>query len=133
MKAVTPLLLLGAALVLGAGPIRVPDVHEVSMRQEGDHYVFQPASLRIKQGDVVRFINISGGPHNVAFDSTGMPDAAKAKLEATMKEQLAPLAGPLIVNEKQSYDVAFDVPPGKYSFYCMPHTALGMKGIVTVE
>ena len=134
MKSFTPILLLGALTLIGAGNAGTPVTHEVTMRQDGDHYVFQPAALKIRSGDVVRFTNISGGPHNIAFDSTGMTETGRKQLYTGMKDQLAPLAGPLLTAEKQSYEVSFEgAPAGEYPFYCMPHVALGMKGIITVE
>ena len=30
-------------------------------------YRFEPADITIKQGDAIKFIMVSGGPHNVAF------------------------------------------------------------------
>lgn len=111
-----------------------PVVHEVRMTTDGKHFTFTPAVLTIKAGDQVRFVNASGGPHNVAFDPAKVGDPAAAKLTAAMKDQIAPLAGPLLTAENESYIVSFEgVPAGKYEFFCMPHAALAMKGVITVE
>ena len=125
-----------AAIGMAALPPRTstPVVHEIRMTSDGNHLTFSPAAITIKSGDEVRFINTSGGPHNVAFDAATIADPAAAKLAAAMKNQIAPLAGPLLTGENENYLVSFaGVPAGKYAFFCMPHSALAMKGVITVE
>ena len=41
--------------------------HEVKMIGDAKGYRFEPAALTVKQGDAVKFVMVSGGPHNVAF------------------------------------------------------------------
>jgi plastocyanin len=49
-------------------------------------------------------------------------------------DQIAPLAGPLLVKPGERYGVSFDgIAPGRYAFYCLPHQALQMKGWVVVK
>lgn len=111
-----------------------PTVHEVRMVQEGSAYRFAPAKLTVKRGDRVKFVMVSGGPHNVAFDADRVPDAAERALSAGMPAQMSPLAGPLLTRAGESYTVSFaNVAPGTYPFYCMPHMAMGMQGTVTVR
>jgi plastocyanin len=108
-------------------------VHEVKMYMEGASARFEPASITIRRGDQVRFVTVTGAPHNVWFDPAKVPDAAEAALSAGMPNQMAPLAGPFI-NEGESYTVSFaGVPAGRYEVLCMPHTGLNMKGVVTVQ
>jgi plastocyanin len=138
MQVKTPAIMLGLAL-LGVSTVPpkatvAPTVHEVRMTSDGKTFSFSPAALTIKEGDQVKFINMAGGPHNVAFDPARVPDPAAQKLAAAMKDQIAPLAGPLLTDANQAYVVSFaGVPAGKYEFFCMPHAALAMKGVVTVE
>lgn len=125
-----------AAIGMVALPPRTntPVVHEIRMTTDGSHFSFSPAAITIKSGDEVRFINASGGPHNVAFDAATIADPAAAKLAAAMKNQIAPLAGPLLTEASESYVVSFaGIPAGKYAFFCMPHAAVAMKGVITVE
>lgn len=132
-----PSLMLGVAVVgLAVVPPRpsTPVVHEVKMTTDGKNFSFVPATLTIKPGDEVRFINASGGPHNVSFDPAAVSEAVAAKLTAAMKNQIAPLAGPLLTADNEAYVVSFaGVPAGKYEFFCMPHAALAMKGVIVVE
>jgi plastocyanin len=121
--------------VLGASaPTRPPTTHEVRMRVEGQSYHFEPSALNIHPGDRVRFINVSGGPHNVSFDPARVPDAAEAALSAGMPNQIQALWGPLLTEPNASYTVSFaGVPAGSYEFFCMPHMAMGMRGTITVR
>src|SRR6478672_2863912 len=50
---------------------------EVKMIGDGTTYKFEPADITVSAGDNVKFINVSGGPHNVAFDPAEIPAAAK--------------------------------------------------------
>ena len=128
---------LTAASVLGfARPSakRAAMVHEITMVGDGASYRFEPANVKIRSGDVVRFVMTSGGPHNVAFDAEKIPDAAEAALDANMPDRMQPLSGKLLTNAGESYTVSFaGVAPGAYPYYCMPHMAMGMQGTITVE
>ena len=90
-----------------------------------------PAELTVKPGDKVVFHNVSGGPHNVAFQN--VPEAAKAQLSANMPNQLGELSSPMFMNPGEEYTVSFaGIPAGTYDYVCTPHLALGMTGKVTV-
>ena len=55
------------------------------MKMIGDAtgYKFVPADITVKQGDAVKFVMVSGGPHNVAFQNV-TDAAAKAQIDANM-------------------------------------------------
>lgn len=111
-----------------------PAVHQVRMVMEGSTARFEPAALTVRAGDQVRFTTVSGGPHNVAFDAAKVPDAVEARLSAGMPGQIAPLSGPFVMNAGDSYTVSLaGVPAGAYEFSCLPHVAMGMKGVITVQ
>lgn len=108
--------------------------HDVNMVLEGTSYKFVPEQLTIKSGDVVRFHNVSGGPHNVAFWADSIPAGAADPLKAGMPDQIQPLEGPMLVEQDAIYQVSFaNAPTGEYKYYCLPHLALGMKARITVE
>ncbi|MFL5578393.1 MAG: plastocyanin/azurin family copper-binding protein [Gemmatimonadaceae bacterium] len=107
---------------------------EVKMVGDEKGYRFEPADITVKAGDGIKFINVSGGPHNVAFDPATVPAAAKAQLTANMPNQMAELSGPLLVQPNEAYTVSFaGVPAGQYPYHCTPHLAMGMKGTITVQ
>ena len=108
--------------------------HEVKMSGDATGYKFDPANLTVKQGDAVKFIMVSGGPHNVAFQNV-TDAAAKAQLDANMPGQkMGELSGPFIMQPNEAYTISFaKVPAGKYDFICTPHAAMNMKGSITVQ
>jgi plastocyanin len=108
--------------------------HEVKMIGDAKGYRFEPADITIKQGDAVKWIMVSGGPHNVAFLNLTDP-TTKAQLNANMPGQhMAEDSSPLLMNPNEAYTVSFaKIPAGKYDYDCTPHAAMGMKGSITVQ
>ena len=105
---------------------------EVKMIGDGTTYKFDPANVTIKQGDGIKWIMISGGPHNVAFIDT--PAAAQSQLSANMPNQMKDLTSPMMMTATETYTVSFaNVPAGTYNYHCEPHAAMGMKGTITVQ
>jgi plastocyanin len=118
----------------GAAPAGGGTTHDVNMVLEGSSYKYVPDQLTIKSGDVVRFHNVSGGPHNVSFWADSVPSGAADALKAGMPDQMAPLEGSLLTEPNAIYTVNFaGAPTGDYKYYCLPHLALGMKGKLTVQ
>ena len=108
--------------------------HTVDMVLEGTAYKFVPAALTVKAGDVVRFVNKSGGPHNVQFYPDSVPSGAATVLDANMPDRMGPLAGPLVAEQDAVYQVSFaGAPTGEYKYFCLPHQALGMVAAITVQ
>jgi plastocyanin len=117
-----------------AAPAAGGTTHDVNMVLEGSSYKYVPDQLTIKSGDVVRFHNVSGGPHNVSFWADSIPGGAADALKAGMPDQMAPLEGSLLTEVNAIYTVNFaNAPAGEYKYYCLPHLALGMKGKLTVQ
>ena len=128
----------GAAAASAAGAVAAAPAtgttHEVKMIGDAKGYRFEPADLTIKQGDAVKFIMTSGGPHNVAFLNLTDP-TTKAQLNANMPGQhMAEDSSPLLMQPNEEYTVSFaKIPAGKYDYDCTPHAAMGMKGTITVQ
>ncbi|HEX2219607.1 MAG TPA: plastocyanin/azurin family copper-binding protein [Gemmatimonadales bacterium] len=124
----------GAAPSGGAAPAPGGTTHDVNMVLEGSSYKYVPEQLTIKSGDVVRFHNVSGGPHNVSFWADSIPAGAAEALKAGMPDQMAPLEGSLVTEPNGVYTINFaNAPAGEYKYYCLPHLALGMKAKLTVQ
>ena len=123
-----------AAPAAGAMAPITGTTHEVKMIGDGTGYRFEPANLTIATGDGVKFILVSGGPHNVAFDPATVAAAAKAQLSANMPEQAGELSGKMMLNADESYTISFGgIAAGEYAFHCTPHLAMNMKGVITVK
>ena len=123
-----------AAPAAGAMAPITGTTHEVKMIGDGTGYRFEPANLTIAAGDGVKFVLVSGGPHNVAFDPATVAAAAKAQLSANMPEQAGELSGKMMLNADESYTISFGgIAAGEYAYHCTPHLAMNMKGVITVK
>jgi plastocyanin len=123
----------GAAATGTAAPITGKTV-TVNMIGDAKGYRFEPATITLKVGDGIKFVNVAGGPHNVTFFSDSIPAGSATQLGANMANTTAPLTGPLLIAPNDAYTVSFaGTKAGTYKFYCTPHLALGMKGTVTVQ
>ena len=107
----------------------------VNMVGDAKGYRFEPANITVKQGDGIKFVVVSGGPHNVAFDPATIPADVKGQLDANMgTDKMGELSSNMKMNPGESVTVSFaNIKPGQYPFHCTPHLALGMKGTITVQ
>jgi plastocyanin len=108
--------------------------HEVKMIGDATGYKFDPANLTVKAGDAVKFIMVSGGPHNVSFQNVTDATAA-AQLDANMPgAKIGPMASPMVMQPNEAYTISFgNIPAGTYNYICTPHAAMNMKGSITVQ
>ena len=60
---------------------------EMVLNAQGE-YRFVPADITVKAGDGIDFVNVSGGPHNVAFDPATIPADQKDQLWANMPNSM---------------------------------------------
>ena len=113
-------------------------VHEIEMKlTAGGQYVFEPAAVAIKIGDTVRWLNVSGLPHNVAFYGDQIPAGAESFLMRQFADdaaKLGPMASYIMTQVGESFEITFTgAPTGSYGYFCTPHEALGMKATLTIE
>jgi len=107
-------------------------IHEVKMVGDAQGYRFDPASITAKAGDGIKFVVVSGAPHNVAFDPATIAADAKDQLFANMPNATDG-GSPMLVNPNDTWTLSLgNVKPGTYPFHCTPHLAMGMKGEITV-
>lgn len=109
--------------------------HTVNMIGDAKGYRFEPANVTVKQGDAIKFVVVSGGPHNVAFDPATIPPDVKPQLDANMgSDKMGELSSNMKMNPGDAVTVSFGkIKPGQYPFHCVPHLALNMKGVITVQ
>ena len=130
-----------AAVVPVPAPAPAPAtgvVHEIEMKlTSGGQYVFEPAVVAIKVGDAVRWLNVSGLPHNVAFYGDQIPAGAERFLMRQFEDdaaKLGPMASHLMTQTGEYLEITFtDAPTGSYGYFCTPHELLGMKAMLTIE
>ncbi len=97
--------------------------------------VFEPAALTISPGTTVRFINVSGGPHNVVFWPDSIPAGSTEVLNGAITGRQGNLATPYVVQPNATYELTFPatLPTGVYKGYCAPHLIMGMKIAITIQ
>ncbi|HKN58110.1 MAG TPA: plastocyanin/azurin family copper-binding protein [Gemmatimonadaceae bacterium] len=107
----------------------------VNMVGDAKGYRFEPANITVKQGDGIKFVVLSGGPHNVAFDPATIPPDVRPQLDANMgTDKMGELSSALKTNNGESVTISFaKIKPGQYPYHCTPHLALNMKGVITVQ
>lgn len=92
---------------------------EMETQPDGSN-IFEPSTVEAKQGDVLRYVLVSG-VHNVNF----LPDSNPGKANLPPASALLQLPG-------QTHDIKVEMAPGSYYFQCDPHALLGMIGRLTV-
>jgi plastocyanin len=125
----------GAATGTGTAQAPTGQTHTVRMLLDPQgQYRFDPANITIRRGDAVKWVMVSGGPHNVQFEADKIPAGAQTQLSANMPNQATPLGSPMMMNANEEYTVSFaGVPAGTYNYVCTPHLAMNMRGVVTVQ
>lgn len=117
---------------VAAAPI-TGTIHVVNMVGDATGYRYEPANITVKAGDGIKFVNVSGGPHNVAFDPATIPADVKDQLWANMPNSMDG-SSPIFVNPNEEWTLSIgNIKPGKYPFHCTPHLAMNMKGEITVQ
>lgn len=109
--------------------------HKVKMIGDARGFRFEPANVTVKQGDGIKFVMVSGGPHNVTFDPATIPADVKPQLDANMgTDKMGELSSNLKMNPNETITISFGkIKPGQYPYYCIPHLAMNMKGVITVQ
>jgi plastocyanin len=108
---------------------------EVKMYGDAKGYRFEPANFTVKQGDGAKFVVVNGGPHNVAFDPATIPPEVRGQLDANMgTDKMGELSSNMKMNPGESVTISFgNIKAGQYPYHCVPHLALNMKGVITVQ
>ena len=129
--------LLAVALAVSAFSLRGErGATKIVVRMVGNEkgYRFEPASITARVGDVVRFVNVSGGPHNVAFWEDRIPAGTAATLQKNMGQTIGPLSGALLTEPNEVYTISLTgLRAGTYNYYCLPHQAMNMTGRIKIR
>ena len=118
-----------------ATPAVSPVVVDVRMTGSGRVAAFEPAALTIAPGTTVRFINVSGGPHNVVFWKDSIPAGSAEVLNGAIVGRQGDLASPYVVQPNAALEITFPatLPLGVYKGFCAPHLMMGMKLAITIQ
>lgn len=98
------------------------DTVKVKMGTDSGVLGFEPATVTIKVGDTVQWVNNKLAPHNAVFDSN--------KIDAAVATKISHKA--LVFSPGESFETTF-TEAGEYPYYCEPHRGAGMVGKVIVQ
>jgi len=115
----------GGSMILGGCSNQEAKTHTVEMISEGGEEIFNPDRLHIQPGDTVSWVLISGFHSTTAYH----PDHSDHPLR--IPENAIPWDSGLVRSDGQRFDMTFEH-EGVYCYYCTPHEALGMIGMVVV-
>jgi len=107
-------------------------IFEVRMIGDARGFRFEPAHVRAKPGDGVKFVVESGGPHEVTFDLDAVPQSTKLQLLVNMPNS-ASGRSPLLAAPREAWTVSLGgLAPGTYPFVSTPRLPQGMKGEIEI-
>ncbi|MCC6770902.1 MAG: hypothetical protein IT360_06795, partial [Gemmatimonadaceae bacterium] len=75
---------------------------EVRLIGDAKGYRFEPQHITAKAGDGVKFVVISGGPHEIAFDLAAIPAQSRNQLQMNMPNS-ASGRSPLLAGELETW------------------------------
>jgi len=117
--------LVGTAPVHNADLPREPETIIVKMVDKSPtEYVFEPAAITARPGDVIQFVQTGVMPHNVQFKE-GPAGTTFGEIQM----------GPFLTQPNETYEVTIGdkFANGVHKFVCTPHEFMGMTGTLTVE
>lgn len=124
--AATPIPAASAAPITGT-------IIEVQLIGDAKGYRFEPQKLVAKVGDGVKFVVMSGGPHEIAFDLDQVPAETKLQLLANMPNG-SNGRSPLLSVPRETWTLSLGaLKPGKYPFVSTPRLPQGMKGELEIQ
>jgi plastocyanin len=118
-----------------AGTSHAQRVHEVRLEANPDRdiYRFVPAHVTARSGDILLFRTVSGTPHSIVFESAGLSASSREALNGAMSRRAGDLSSPLLSPNGAEYRLVVPaISLGRYSFFCLPHRAYDMRGILEV-
>jgi plastocyanin len=110
-------------------------VHEIRLEVDAgkDAYRFVPANISARAGDVLLFKTVSGTPHSIVFEAGSLSGPAHEAFNGAMARRAGDLSSPLLSPDGAEYRIVVPgVEPGRYQFFCLPHRAYDMRGMLRV-
>lgn len=123
----------GAGAIAGSPAPIVGSIIEVQLIGDARGYRFEPAQITARPGDAVKFVVMSGGPHEISFDLAAVPEASRQQLQFNMPNSTDGRS-PLLVAPQEAYTVSLGgLAPGSYPFVSTPRLPQGMKGEIRIQ
>jgi len=122
------------SLLCGAAYAQTTHVVRLVANPSTDVYRFEPAEVAARPGDALVFQVVSGAPHSVVYEGQGLSPGVKGAFNNAMPSRSGDLSSPLLTASGGEYRMTVpQVPAGAYPFYCLPHRAYDMRGVLTIK
>ena len=111
-------------------------VHEISIEAnpEKEIFRFSPAQVTARPGDALLFRAVSGTPHSIVFEGRGLSGSAHEALNGALSRRSGDLSSPLLTPDGAEYRIVVPaLPPGRYEFFCLPHRAYDLRGVLQIS
>jgi plastocyanin len=111
-------------------------VHEIRLdaNPEKEIFRFSPAQVTARPGDVLLFRAVTGTPHSIVFESGGLSGPAHEALNGALSRRSGDLSSPLLTPNGAEYRMVVPaLPRGRYEFFCLPHRAYDMRGVLQIS
>ena len=130
-------LVAGSVAVMSAfaSPAEAQRVHEVRLEAVPVREIYRivPSVVSARSGDVLLFRASRGTPHSIVFEAAGLSGPAHEALNGAMSRRSADLSSPLLTTDGAEYRMVVPaLPPGRYSFFCLPHRAYDERGALVI-
>lgn len=111
-------------------------VHEIRVEAnpEKEIFRFSPARVTARPGEVLLFRAVSGTPHSIVFEGKALSGSAREALNGALSRRSGDLSSPLLSPDGAEYRIVVPaLPPGRYEFFCLPHRAYDMRGVLQIS
>jgi len=117
------------------GKAEAQKVHEIRLEAnpEKEIFRFSPERVSARPGDVLLLRAVSGTPHSIVFEGAGLSGPAHEALNGALARRSGDLSSPLLTPNGTEYRITVPtLPAGRYEFFCLPHRAYDMRGVLEI-
>ena len=126
---------IGVTVVMAsAGSAQATHVVRMIANPAKREYRFEPAEIVASPGDILVFRAVSGAPHSIVFEAEGLSPGVRGAFNNAMPTRSGDLSSSLLTASGTEYRMTVpQVPPGSYPYYCLPHRAYDMRGLLRIK
>lgn len=124
-----------ASVSLVTAKAEAQKVHEILLEANPEKGIFRfsPALVSARAGDVLLLRAVSGTPHSIVFESGRLSGPAREALNGALSRRAGDLSSPLLTPDGAEYRIVVPaLAPGRYEFFCLPHRAYDMRGVLQI-
>jgi plastocyanin len=98
-----------------------------------EQFVFRPARVTIRPGDILEFTVESGGPYVIGFEPADFGPKERAMMDAAIPNRTASLRSGVLPRPGSRLALVLPaLPKGSYRFSAVTHIAYRMAGVLVV-